>query len=138
MQSAVLVAGKRSAAVARRVEKVWSVILADGEGTRIKPFIEMWFGDGRPKQYCTFTGTRSLFQHTVDRADSLAPQAQRIVVAAAHHDRYVREQLGDREGRVLFQPRNRGTAPGILLPLTYVLALAPEALVVIYPSDHFV
>jgi mannose-1-phosphate guanylyltransferase len=39
---------------------------------------------------------------------------------------------------LLFQPENRGTAPGVFLPLTHVFAKAPEAIVVVYPSDHFV
>lgn len=117
---------------------VWSIVLAGGEGERIKPFIKRWLGDDRPKQYCTFIGTRSLLQHTVDRADSLSSPEQRIVVTARHHEKYVREQMrGREEGRVVFQPRNCGTAPGILLPLTYVLAWNADARVVIYPSDHF-
>src|SRR5262249_44894013 len=36
------------------------------------------------------------------------------------------------------QPRNAGTGPGLLLPLTTVLARDPDARVVILPSDHFV
>lgn len=120
-------------------EGVWSIVLAGGEGERIKPLIEQWLGYDRPKQYCTFVGTRSLLQHTLDRADSLTSPERRIVVVASHHDKYVWEQLRGRgEGHVLFQPRNCGTAPGILLPLAYVLARDPDARVVIYPSDHFV
>jgi mannose-1-phosphate guanylyltransferase len=34
------------------------------------------------------------------------------------------------------QPRNLGTGPGLLLPLHRVLARAPEAPVVVMPSDH--
>jgi mannose-1-phosphate guanylyltransferase len=45
---------------------------------------------------------------------------------------------GRSEGVLLLQPENRGTAPGVFLPLTYVFAKAPEAIAVIYPSDHFV
>jgi hypothetical protein len=52
-------------------ENVWSVVLAGGEGERTRAFITSWLGYHKPKQYCTFTGTRSLFQHTVDRADAL-------------------------------------------------------------------
>jgi mannose-1-phosphate guanylyltransferase len=60
-------------------------------------------------------------------------------VAADHHEPYLREQMVGRDGgRILFQPRNRGTATGIFLPLTYVLANDPHAMVTIYPSDQFV
>jgi mannose-1-phosphate guanylyltransferase len=117
----------------------WSIVLAGGEGERARAFIERWLGYHKPKQYCAFTGTRSLFQHTVDRADVLGSPERRIVVAAPEHQGYLLEQLRGREGgRVVLQPKNRGTAPGVFLALTYVLARDPDATVMIYPSDHFV
>jgi mannose-1-phosphate guanylyltransferase len=118
---------------------LWSIILAGGEGERTRPFIERWLGEHKPKQYCTFVGTRSLFQHTVDRADQLSHPKRRVLVAAESHREDVRSQMEGRgPGRILLQPDNRGTAAGVFLPLTHVLAEDPEATVVVYPSDHFV
>ena len=57
--------------------RTWSVVLAGGEGERVRPFVEKWLGHHRPKQYCTFVGTRSMFQHTLDRADMLTPSERR-------------------------------------------------------------
>ena len=105
----------------------------------MQSFIRRRLGETKPKQYCTFLGSRSLLQHAVDRADALTSPKRRIVVAAEHHEPYLREQMLGRDGgRILFQPKNRGTAPGIFLPLTHVLASDPHAMVTIYPSDHFV
>ena len=115
----------------------WSVVLAGGEGERTRPFIERWLGRHRPKQYCTFVGTRSLLQHTIDRADRISRPDRRVTVVARGHRQDAQSQLGGR-GRVVFQPANRGTAPGVFLPLTFVRAADPDATVVIYPSDHFV
>lgn len=118
---------------------VWSIVLAGGEGERTRAFVESWLGHRRPKQYCAFVGTRSLFQHIVDRADAVSSPERRVVIAAASHRRFLDEQMRGREGgKVILQPRNRGTAAGIFLGLTYVLAHDPGATVVIYPSDHFV
>src|SRR6266446_7329596 len=39
---------------------------------------------------------------------------------------------------VIYQPANRDTAPGILLPLTYISHRDPLATVTVFPSDHFV
>ena len=118
---------------------VWSIILAGGDGVRTKEFIRHRFGYERPKQYCTFVGTRSMFQHTLDRAARLTPWERVVVVATRHHDYDVWSQLDGRPaGRVLLQPRNAGTAAGVFLPLSYILARDPRATVVIYPSDHFV
>jgi mannose-1-phosphate guanylyltransferase len=118
---------------------VWSIVLAGGDGVRTKEFIQRWLGHEKPKQYCTFVGSRSMFQHTLDRAARLTPWERVVVVAARHHDHDVWDQLHGRPtGLVLLQPKNAGTAAGVFLPLTFILARDPEATVVIYPSDHFI
>ena len=120
-------------------DDLWSIVLAGGEGVRLRPLIERWLGGHRPKQYCTFVGTRSLFQHTLDRADLLTRPERKVVLVAAGHRKEACQQLQGRlAARVVLQPLNRDTAPGIFLPLTYVRAASPDATVVIYPSDHFI
>jgi mannose-1-phosphate guanylyltransferase len=120
-------------------QDLWSIVLAGGEGERLRPLIERWLGRHRPKQYCTFVGTRSLFQHTLDRADLLTSPERKIVVIAERHRKEACQQLQGRlSARVILQPLNRDTAPGIFLPLTYVRAANPDATVVIYPSDHYI
>lgn len=122
-----------------RSERVWSVILAGGEGERVRPLIERWLGRHKPKQYCTFVGSRSMFQHTVDRASRLTPSEQTVAVVARGHRPDAMEQLSPRGiGTLVLQPENRDTVAGLFLPLTYVRARDPGATVVIYPSDHFV
>ena len=117
----------------------WSIVLAGGECERVRPFIQRWLGHSRPKQYCTFVGTRSLFQHTLNRAAKLSQPEHIITVIAREHIPEAWSQLeGRSEGTVLLQPQNRNTAAGIFLPLTYIRTRAPEAVVVTYPSDHFV
>ena len=53
-------------------KRLWSIILAGGEDSRVGSLIRCWLGRPKPKQYCTFGGTRSLLQHTVDRAAKLS------------------------------------------------------------------
>ena len=118
---------------------LWSIVLAGGDGVRTKEFIRRWLGYEKPKQYCAFVGSRSMFQHTLDRAARLTPWERVVVVAARHHQDEVWHQLDDRPASmVLFQPKNVDTAAGVFLPLTYILARDPLATVVIYPSDHFI
>ncbi|WHZ14352.1 MAG: hypothetical protein OJF52_001190 [Nitrospira sp.] len=120
-------------------QKLWSIVLAGGEGTRVGSFVHRWLGRPRPKQFCTFVGTRSLFQHTVDRAARLTPAVQSILVIAQTHRQEAMTQLDGRGvGTVLFQPANRDTGAGVFLPLTYLLNRDPLATVIVYPSDHFV
>jgi mannose-1-phosphate guanylyltransferase len=105
----------------------------------MRPFIERWLGCQKPKQYCTFVGTRSLFQHTVDRAAWIVPAAQIVAVVAQQHHTEVEGQLKNRPiGTVLFQPENRETAVGMFFALTALRAVGVNAIVVVFPSDHFV
>ena len=123
----------------RTTDHLWSIVLAGGEGERTRPFIEQWLGYSIPKQYCTFVGTRSMLQHTLDRADQLSHKDQKVTVVSRTHHRQVWPQFENQvAGQVILQPRNCNTGAGIFLPLTYVLARDPQATVVIYPSDHFV
>jgi mannose-1-phosphate guanylyltransferase len=118
---------------------VWSIVLAGAQEHGVRPFIQRWLGRPKPKQYCTFVGTRSLFQHTLDRADQLTAADQKVIVLSQSHAWEAWPQLGQRpSGTVILQPADRGTAAGIFHPLTYIKARDPRATVVIYPPDHFV
>lgn len=120
-------------------QRLWSIILAGGEGERTRPFIEQWLGGHKPKQYCTFVGKRSMLQHTLDRADRLVkPEHKVTVIGRSHRDFFNTAVDGDTSGQVIVQPQNCGTAAGVFLPLTFVRALDADATVVIFPSDHFV
>ena len=117
----------------------WSIILAGGEGERIRPLVQAWLGQYRPKQYCTFVGTRSMFQHTLHRAAKLTPSDRMVTVVAQEHGILPWTQFDGIPGiQILPQPRNRDTAAGIFLPLAYIRTRDPEATVILYPSDHFV
>lgn len=120
-------------------DRLWSVILAGGNGERVKPMVQRWLGRETPKQYCAFVGTRSMFQHTLDRATRLTPSERMVTVIARQHWEEAVSQLEKRaSGTLLLQPANRDTAAGIFLPLTYIRSRDPHATVVVFPSDHFV
>jgi mannose-1-phosphate guanylyltransferase len=118
---------------------LWVIVLAGGEGTRMRPVIERWLGTFRPKQYCTFVGTRSMLQHTLDRAASITDPDHIITVIGKDHRSFFEESVQfEVPGTVMEQPINRGTAAGIFFPLAHVLEQDPKATVLILPSDHFV
>lgn len=117
---------------------LWSIVLAGGDGERIRPLTERWLGRHTPKQYCAFVGTRSMLQHTLDRAARLSAPERTVTVIARGHLPLVRQQLSTRQSTIIPQPLNRDTAVGMFLALTYVRAADPEATVVILPADHFV
>jgi mannose-1-phosphate guanylyltransferase len=120
-------------------QDLWSLILAGGNGERLKSTVQRWLGRHQPKQYCTFVGTRSMFEHTLDRSDRIVPPERRVTVIAREHQADAWPQLSSRpQGKLILQPSNRETAAGIFLGLAYIRAHNPQATVLIFPSDHFV
>jgi len=118
---------------------LWGIILAGGEGERLKGFACEQFGSAIPKQFCTFVGRRSMLERTIKRARLLIPSERLVVIGTAHHSAHIVRHLGTTApGTVLLQPANRDTAPGILLPLIHILRKDPTALVAILPADHFI
>jgi len=120
-------------------DHVWGIILAGGEGKRLKQFVRSQFNSDRPKQFCVFTGTRSMLSHTIARALQFVPSDHLIVTINSDHRAYAEHDIGMLEKRnIIVQPFNRETSASILFPLLHVVRRDPEARVVIFPSDHFI
>ena len=116
----------------------WAVVLAAGEGTRLRELTTR-NGIATPKQFCSLRGGRSLLGDALARAARCVPRKRVLVVVAEEHRRFWEPELADFPAEnVVVQPANRGTAAGILLPLLTVLERDPEARLAILPSDHFV
>lgn len=118
---------------------LWAVVLAGGEGVRLRSLIREIHGEERPKQYATLTGSKSLLRQTLERVALLVPPKRTVVVTQASHARFLGAELAGLPGRhVLSQPSNRGTAAGVLLPTHWIQARDPQAAVMVFPVDHFV
>lgn len=120
-------------------DRLWALVLAGGDGTRLLPLTTRLTGAPTPKQFCRLTGDRSLFESTLDRIAPLVPAERTIAVATRRHLAIAGPQLAALPAaNVIVQPRNRETGPGLLLPLLALVAREPDAGVVVLPSDHFV
>jgi mannose-1-phosphate guanylyltransferase len=129
--------GTRDAA--HGIRRLWVIVLAGGHGVRLQAFIRRVLGHDRPKQFCRIIGRRSMLRHTWDRALRLVPAERVVTVITAGQERYLREeQQGGIPGRVLVQPANRETGPGLLLPLLWIARRDPGAMVTVFPADHFI
>ncbi len=75
--STLATAGGRHAPTRRRLSsyraRPWAVILAGGEGCRLRPLTRSISGDDRPKQFCAVVGTDTLLSDTRRRAALTAP-----------------------------------------------------------------
>ncbi len=117
----------------------WAVVLAGGEGTRLQGFVRQALGCERPKQFCSIIGSRSMLRHTWDRVLRVVDPDRIVTVITAGQEHYIEEEgRHGVPGTILVQPANRGTAPGLLLPLLWIARRAPGAFVAVSPADHFV
>ncbi len=117
------------------------LVLAGGDGRRLEPYIEELKGQKLPKQFVNFIGRHSMVEQTFRRVEQLIPTDQIFTVVSRQHLIYaeVRRQLAERpKDTVIVQPFNKETAPGILLPLAFIYKRCPEAIVALFPSDHFI
>lgn len=118
---------------------VWALVLAAGEGSRLRGLTTTPGGLSVPKQFCSLQGGASLLEETLQRAESVAQRRHVVTVVAAQHRRWWEAPLWFTEPEnVIVQPENKGTAPGLLLPLLHIVRREPSATVVVLPSDHFV
>ena len=118
---------------------IWAVVLAGGQGMRLRGFIRQVFGSERPKQFCRIVGNRSMLRHTWDRAARVVETERIVTVITCGQEPYLAEEAGSGvPGKVLVQPENKETAPGFLLPLLWIARRDPGATVAVFPADHFV
>jgi mannose-1-phosphate guanylyltransferase len=118
---------------------LWAIVLAGGEGVRLRPLVRHVCGDERPKQYVPLLDSRTLLRQTVDRVARLFPSKRIVVVTLEDQAGYVARELETGPSfRILVQPEARGTAAGVLFPAHWIHAQDPDATVVVFPSDHYI
>jgi hypothetical protein len=127
----------RSADEQRKHE--WGVILAGGDGTRLKSLSRRITGDERPKQFCPVLSDMSLVKETQISVALELPKERTLFLVNRLHQPYYSDILSDiAASNLIEQPRNIGTAPAILYSLLKIAVADPQAFVAFIPSDHYV
>jgi mannose-1-phosphate guanylyltransferase len=117
----------------------WAIILAGGDGLRLRPLTRLITGDDRPKQFCPLLGGETLLARVRRRVGlAIGPDRTVLVLTRQHEPFYAPLLAGTSPGPLVVQPQNRGTAPAILYALLEIAGVDPLATVAILPSDHYV
>lgn len=114
----------------------WSVILAGGEGSRLRPLTRLISGDDRPKQFCPIIGKDSLLEKTMRRVTRSVPQPQIVVSLCEKHREFYQNERGVDPSQRIVQPSNKGTAPPIVHSLMSIERVDPAGIVSVMPCDH--
>jgi mannose-1-phosphate guanylyltransferase len=123
----------------RQLKHEWAVILAGGDGTRLRSLTRRITGDERPKQFCPLICDRTLVEETRKRVAFEVAKERTLFLLNRLHEPYYSEILSDTSARNLIeQPRNIGTAPAILYSVLKIASVDPQAVVAFFPSDHYV
>ena len=118
---------------------IWSIVLAAGQGSRLRSLTADERGVSVPKQFCSLCGGSSLLRDALRRAEAVTPRGRVCAVVAEQHGCWWGRDLSDLpDANIIVQPANRGTANGILLPLLHIAKRDPDATIVLLPSDHHV
>ena len=117
--------------------RLWGLVLAGGDGTRLQALTRVIAGAPIPKQYCRIVGDRSLLETTLARIAPLVPPERTLAIVNRGHLRLARPQLAAiPAANVLVQPRNLDTGPGLLVSLLALARRDAAATVAVFPSDH--
>jgi mannose-1-phosphate guanylyltransferase len=122
----------------RAPDNVHALILAGGDGARLRSVTRVLAGDDRPKQFCALVGPEPMLVQTERRAARIAGPESTLVLLTRHHEAYYRGLVSSTDPAALVvQPGNRGTATAVLFGLLRIASQTPNAPVVILPSDHW-
>lgn len=117
----------------------WALVLAGGDGTRLLDVTREVAGRPIPKQYCRLLGDRTLLDATLSRTALFTPPRRSLVLVNRNHLAFDAIGLGAvPERNIVVQPCNRDTGPAIVLGLIDLARRDPDALVAMFPSDHYI
>ncbi len=116
-----------------------ALLLAGGDGKRLQELTREITGVPIPKQYCRLLHGSSLLEAAISRAHLFARRERISVIINRSHLELAADQLRPLpQSNVIVQPLNRDTGPGLAFALLHLDKIYPDAIVAVFPTDHYV
>ncbi|MCF7824515.1 MAG: NTP transferase domain-containing protein [Candidatus Marinimicrobia bacterium] len=113
----------------------FAVIMAGGVGKRFWPQSRR----ATPKQLLSIAGRESMLRMTVDRIKNLTSPDQILIITNSEQKAGIRKEIPELpEINILIEPEGKNTAPAIGLAAIVVQKRDPDAVMGIFPADHFI
>ena len=116
----------------------FAVVLAGGTGSRLWPLST----EERPKPFLEWGGEGTLFHQTVGRILPLIEPRHIFTVTHVNYQEMAAVELQTFNSalaeNVLAEPYRRNTLPAIAWATEMIIQKDPEALIAVFPSDHFI
>jgi len=117
--------------------KIYPVILSGGAGTRLWPLSRAVL----PKQLLPLVSDQTMLQETALRVGGWPELMAPLVVCGNEHRFLVAEQMreiGVTPLGILLEPAGRNTAPAVAAAAHYLMAIDPQAVMLVLPADHVI
>lgn len=116
-----------------------ALLLAGGDGTRLHDLTREISGAPIPKQYCRLYNNTSLLEATLARTRLYTFKEKIHIIINRNHKELAADQIKSiRKRNIFIQPANRDTGPGIVFSLMQLQRMHPDAVVAVFPTDHYI
>lgn len=114
----------------------WAIVLAGGQGARLRHITRDPQGSCVAKQYWSPDGGPPLLRRALERAERHVPLENILVVVLREHEECWRPLLrGLPRHNIIAQPEDRGTAAAMALACLHIFLRDADAAVLVLPSD---
>jgi|WetSurMetagenome_2_1015567.scaffolds.fasta_scaffold74935_3 mannose-1-phosphate guanylyltransferase len=116
-----------------------ALLLAGGDGMRLRDLTSEITGTPIPKQYCRLLQGSSLLEASISRVHLLFPhKCINVVINEDHLDLAMDQVKSLPDSNVFVQPLNRDTGPGMMFALLKMERVYGDATVAVFPTDHYI
>ena len=113
----------------------FAVIMAGGVGKRFWPQSRR----ATPKQLLSIAGDESMLRMTVDRLKHVTQADHILIITNADQEVAIRLECPELpKENILIEPEGKNTAPAIGLAAIIIQSRDPEAVMGVFPADHFI
>ena len=115
----------------------WVILLAGGEGSRLRGRCVCGVTFDRPKQFCQVAGEHTLLEMAIERARRITDESRILLLVCDSHRAWWEPELKHLPAsNVLSQPAHRGNGIAIFHALFQILRQDKNPIVAVLPSDH--